>query len=97
MFMTIKLPAEIESRLVGQASRLGMDPEEYATKLIVEHLPSVPENQSLAALLDKWDEEDQTDDPEEIARRETELEEFKRSMNRNRLEMEGPGSRKLFP
>ena len=40
-------------------------------------------NQAAIEMLDQWDEEDKTDDPEEIARRVAEWEEFKKGMNEN--------------
>jgi hypothetical protein len=42
-------------------------------------------NQAAIDMLHKWDEEDETDDPEELARREAEWQEFKRGMNENSL------------
>jgi len=95
--VTISLPPEVESRLQVEASRHGLPKEEYARNLIVEHLPPTGEGSSLAALLAQWEQEDATTDAAEIARRNQEVEEFKAAMNRNRLEMEGPESRKLFP
>ena len=97
--MTITLPPEVETRLKNEARRHGLNAERYATKLIVEHLPPAPPqaSQSLAELFTQWSAEDATDDPQEIARRNQEVEEFKQAMNRNRLEMEGPGSRTPFP
>jgi hypothetical protein len=38
--VTIRLAPEIESRLKSEASRLGMDASDYASKLIAEHLPA---------------------------------------------------------
>jgi hypothetical protein len=64
---------------------------------ILRQLPPPDAGQSLADLFAEWDGEDGTDDPAEISRRNQEVEEFKEAMNRNRTEMEGPGSRKLFP
>lgn len=95
--LTIALPPETESRLKGEALRHGVDATEYARKLIEEGLAKVPADQATLDLLDKWDREQATDDPKEIARRQREVEEFKEAMNRNRLEMEGPNSRKIYP
>ncbi|HWE97163.1 MAG TPA: hypothetical protein VG269_24600 [Tepidisphaeraceae bacterium] len=95
--LTIALPPETESRLKGEASRHGVDPTEYARKLIEDGLAKTPVDRATIDLLDKWDREQATDDPDELARRQREVEEFKATMNRNRLEMEGPNSRKLFP
>ncbi|HWE95020.1 MAG TPA: hypothetical protein VG269_13725 [Tepidisphaeraceae bacterium] len=63
---------------------------------ILGQLPPPDAGQSLADLFAEWDAEDGTDDPAEISRRNQEVEEFKEAMNRNRAEMEGPGSRKHF-
>lgn len=95
--MTLDLPPETEARLKSEASRRGLAAEAYVQKLISEHLPPAPEKQSLADLFAQWEAEDGTDDPVEIARRNQEVEEFKQAMNKNRQEMEGVGSRKLFP
>ena len=100
--MTIRLPNDIEDRLIAEAERRGVTPDEYATKLLGEQLPPAPKPQpqqrnSLEELFAQWEAEDHTDDPEEIARRQQEFEEFKQAMNQNRLDMEGPNSRKPFP
>jgi hypothetical protein len=42
-------------------------------------------NQAAIEMLDRWDEEDKTDDPEELARREAEWQEFKNGINENSL------------
>jgi hypothetical protein len=93
----IALPPEIESRLKGEALRQGVSETEYVSKIVLDHLPPTADARSLSALLAQWDAEDATDDPVELARRREENEEFQRQMNLNRLEMEGPGSRRLFP
>lgn len=97
--MTITIPADLETRLRSEAARLGIEPEQYATRLIADSLAPSPSpgGQSLHDLFAQWDAEDQTGDPAEIARRNEEFEEFKRAMNRNRLESEGPNARIPFP
>jgi hypothetical protein len=95
--ITIALPQEIEDRLKGEAFRRGLAAEEYAQKIITDHLPMSKTSASLSELFSEWEAEDHTDDPAEIARRNQEVEDFKEAMNRNRIEMEGPGARKLFP
>ncbi|HET6251298.1 MAG TPA: hypothetical protein VFE47_26680 [Tepidisphaeraceae bacterium] len=95
--LTIPLPVEIEDRLKAEAKRHGLDASEYATKLIEAALPKPTIDQVTIDLLDKWERDNATDDPEEIARRQVEFEEFKEGMNRNRLEMEGPLARKIYP
>ena len=100
--MTIALAPQTEARLKAEASRRGVDPAVLANELIERALPSaIPRlgepDLATIALLEQWEREDHTDDPEEIARRQREFEEFKEAMNRNRLEMEGPQSRKIYP
>lgn len=95
--MTLTLPPEIESRLNEEARRQGIEPAALAVKLLGEKLPPEKPTQSLAELFEQWAREDATDDPAEIERRNRELDEFMEGLNRNRLEMEGPGSRRLWP
>jgi hypothetical protein len=95
--LTIALPIETENRLKGEASRHGLDVSDYARQLIETALFKPKVDQVTIDLLDRWEREQATDDPEEIARRQKEFEEFKEGMNRNRLEMEGPDSRKIYP
>ena len=57
----------------------------------VSEKPELTEKQKgLVALLDSWRKEDQTDDPDELDKRDRELTEFKANMNRWRAE-EGRG------
>jgi hypothetical protein len=54
---------------------------------VQDEAPSLSEKQKAAiALLDKWREEDETDDPVELERRDAEFEEFKANINRWRAE-----------
>lgn len=93
--MTITLRPEVETRLQEAAKREGIEPAEYANKLLDQALPHP--NQSTIDLLNKWEADNWTDDPEEIARRQAEGEEFMRSLAQNRVDMEGPNARKLWP
>jgi predicted transcriptional regulator len=95
--MTIKLTSEIERRLNDQAAQRGTDPTSLALKLIDESLPSAGPAESLADLFERWERDDHTDDPEEVKRRQAEGEALMRGLARNRLEMEGPHARKLWP
>lgn len=99
--MTIALPPEMEERIRGEALRQGVAAETLIVKIISEHIPAeVPvENgsKSLHDLFAEWAEEDATDDPKELERRRQDTEELKAALNRNRLEMEGPNSRRPFP
>jgi hypothetical protein len=101
--MTIQLSPDVETRLQEEARRRGLDPAAYAARLIDAGLPrtgsEVPAHpdQATLDLLKRMQDEDATDDPGEIARREREFEEFKAAMNQNRLDMEGPDARKIYP
>lgn len=103
--MTITLPPDVESRLMTEAQRLGVDPSRYATEIIEKALPapataptaSPVADQATIDLLNRWEAENATDDPEELARRQQEFDEFVAAMNRNRREMEGPNARTPFP
>ena len=95
MSIIIDLSPEVESRLEQEAKRNGVEKTTYAGRLIEDHfpVPSGTENgaspqlsekqQRLIALMDAWDKEDETDDPIEIAARQTEWEEFKESINKH--------------
>ncbi|HEV2292989.1 MAG TPA: hypothetical protein VGR35_03985 [Tepidisphaeraceae bacterium] len=95
--MTITLKPDVENRLQEAARREGIEPSEYSNKLLDQTLPQPNPDQSTIESLNKWEADNWTDDPEEIARRQVEFEEFKKSVNRNRLDMEGPNARVPFP
>lgn len=97
--MTITLPPEIESRLNSEAQRRGVDAETYVRDLLDRNLPHEGPfaDQATIDVLNQWEADTFTDDPEELARRQREFEEFKGAMNRNRLETEGPNARVPFP
>ena len=100
MNLTIDLNAEAESRLKTAATRLGVKPEVYAKQIIEEHLPAIEEGRSDQPTLDllaRWDAEDATTDPDEIAANRREVDDFKQSMNDNRRQAEGADSRKIYP
>ena len=101
MTLTIPLDPELERRLTTTALREGLPPADYALRLIAENLPAdreeiKPDIESIR-YLEQFERENATDDPEEIARRQKEGEEFMQNLARNRLEMEGPDSRKIWP
>lgn len=82
--MTVKLAPAVEEKLLREASRLGMRPEDFARMAIEEKLsPSevARRHPSMLEVLDEWDREDATDDPAEIARRQQDFEEFKQAIN----------------
>jgi hypothetical protein len=100
MTLTINLNAEAGSRLKSAATRQGLEPEAYAKQIIEEHLPKSDRagtDQATLDLLTRWDAEDATNDTEEIESRRREVEAFKQTMNENRLNAEGPATRKIYP
>ncbi len=97
MTFTIALNRDAERRLLEEAARRGLPPATYAAHLIEEHLPTLAPPTSLTEMFREWDAEDATDDPAEIARRDSEFEELKQRINANRRESEGPGARTPFP
>ena len=95
--ITIELTPETEDRLQAEATRQGIPVTDFAKKLIESALSKPTPDYATIALLDKWEKENATDDPEVIAREQIEFEEFVEGMNRNRLEMEGPESHPVYP
>jgi len=87
MDLLIHIPSSLEQRLKTVAAQCGLNESEYAARLIVHHLPAggATEDRATLELLSAWDDEDETHDPQEIARRQAEWEEFRRSMNENSL------------
>ncbi|HEY7120452.1 MAG TPA: hypothetical protein VH475_27965 [Tepidisphaeraceae bacterium] len=99
MTLNIELAPELEDRLKSEAQRRGVAPENYARQLIESGLDAEVEaqkrrNQATLDLFAQWAKRDATDDPAELARREQELEEFKKAMNETR---EQAGARKIYP
>ncbi len=91
MTITPKLKPEVEAEAPHEAAAGDAVLQEYISKLIAETVKRQPpslspeeqrkKNQAAIDLLNQWDEEDKTDDPEEIARRQAEWEEFRLGMN----------------
>jgi hypothetical protein len=82
MSLVIDLAPEVEASLRQEASRHGLATPDYVRRLIEEALPAAPKpGAATLALLAAWDAEDATDDPEEIAERNREFEEFKAHIN----------------
>jgi hypothetical protein len=87
MTLKIDLSPEFEARLKEAALRQGLDETEFAKKILETSVaPPVPvRDQGTLDMLAEWDAEDATDDPEEIARRQAEWQEFKKAMNEDSL------------
>ena len=94
------LSAKIERKVIAEASRRGVQADQLVEQLIDIALPQPTEgvpNQSSIDLLNEWEARTATDNPQEIARRLTEFEKFKREMNLTRLLTDGPDARIPFP
>lgn len=91
MTVTLNLKPEVEAEIAQKAAAEGTGVSDYLEKMIEETVKPEPpaarpqtqweKNQAALAVLRQWREEDKTDDPEEIARRQAELDEFKAAMN----------------
>jgi|GEM_PF-602531 len=68
--------------------------QDFREQVNERHNPKTQAKIPLVALLDEWDVEDATEDPEELARREQERETLKQNLNANRC---ATGERLLFP
>ncbi|HZL38372.1 MAG TPA: hypothetical protein VFC78_23870 [Tepidisphaeraceae bacterium] len=97
--MTILLSAKTRTRLVAEASRRGVPASDLAEQLIDAALPKVDAapNQSSIDILNESEARTRTDDPQEMARRKAEFEEFKQELNETRLSTDGPEARVPFP
>lgn len=94
MALNLELSPEDEARLAAAARDRGLHPAECARQLLREHLPPLAPGEATRALFAAWEAEDATDDPEEIAAREREWEEFKANINATRA---AAGSRLIYP
>ena len=102
MTVTLNLKPEVEAEIAQKAAAEGTGISDYLEKMIEERVVPGPatdrlqaqleKSQAALAMLRQWREEDKTDDPEEIARRQAELDEFKMAMNESHT-----SSRILFP
>jgi hypothetical protein len=98
--MTIMLSDETVKKPQSEASRRGIRAEQLAEQLIDAALPdasSSPPNQSSIEILNEWEAQTATEDPQELARRQAEFEAFKKELNRTRLDTDGPKARIPFP
>ena len=99
MTVTLNLKPEVATQ---EAATWDTALQDYIKTVIAEAAKRQPpplsreeqlaKNQAALAMLKEWDEEDKTDDPVEIAKRQAEWEEFKQGMNENHT-----SSRILFP
>jgi len=97
--MTLTLAPSTEARLLALAQRRGQTPEAVIDAFVEretrEEEPTPKDNQTTPmeqvdptlALFAQWAEEDKTDDPEEIARRQKEGDKLLASLQANRLSL----------
>jgi hypothetical protein len=94
MTLTIELTEEEAERLHKIAIERKTDEAGAVRELISDVSPALaPENAAAIALLDSWRDEDFTDDPNELAQRDADLQELKAGLNANRT---ANGERLLF-
>ena len=93
--MHVPLSPESLERLRQEAARRGVSPEDFARQLIEGQLnptPVRPDARRMIDLMNQWDREDRTDDPEELERRQKDFDEFKRAINESHS-----SDRKIYP
>jgi len=89
--VTLDLRPEVEAEITRRAEAAGADLQEQVNQIIAEAVKRQPptlsddalmeRNQKAQAVLRQWRQEDKTDDPEEVTRRQADLDEFKAAMN----------------
>ena len=79
--MHIALAPELETRLISEAARRGLDPSGWVESLLIDHLSFIAANQANLQLIEKWRAEGAVEaDPEEIRRVRAEAQEFFREL-----------------
>ena len=89
--LNLKPEVEVEGKASPKADAVDLDLQEQIDRMIAEAVRNQPpplsreeqikKNRVALAVLRQWREEDKTEDPEEIARRQAEWDEFKAAMN----------------
>ena len=59
MTLTLDLTADLEQRLIDEASRRGIPANQFVVEVLKQHLPMKNRREQFAALLESWMEEDQ--------------------------------------
>jgi hypothetical protein len=85
MTLTLDLTADLEKRLIDEASRRGIRPDQFVVQVLRQLLPVNDRREHFAALLQSWLEEDQEEQKDTF-------EYLVRSLDEDR-----PSQRKLFP
>lgn len=95
MTLNISLSPQAEEKLKAKAAALGEPLDAFASRVLeaaVSTLPPRRTDQETISLLRSWNEEDATTDPEEIASRQRDWEEFAASINDHHS-----SDRKVYP
>jgi DNA-directed RNA polymerase specialized sigma24 family protein len=82
MTLTLELEPELDDTLRALADAEGVSVEQYLRRLISQALKG-RSKQAAVGLLQDWESEDATTDPDELARREHDWKEFREAMNRS--------------
>jgi hypothetical protein len=85
MTLTLDLNAELEQRLVDEASRQGVSPDQLVVQVLEQRLAAKNRGEQFAALLQAWLQEDEREQKDTF-------EYLVRSLDEDR-----PSQRKLFP
>ena len=85
MTLTLDLTTDLEQRLMDEAGRHGIAPDQFVVQVLEQHLPMTGRHEQFAALLQSWLEEDQEEQKETF-------EYLVRCLDEDR-----PSQRKLFP
>ncbi len=85
MALTLDLTADLEQRLIDEASRHGISPDQFVVQVLNQHLPTNDRREPFSALLQSWLEEDQEEQKDTF-------EYLVRSLDEDRT-----SPRKLFP
>jgi hypothetical protein len=85
MTLTLDLTTDLEQRLVDEAGRRGIAPDQFVLEVLRERLPTQDRGKQFGALLQSWMEEDRNE------QRDT-FEYLVKSLDEDR-----PSQRKLFP
>jgi chaperonin GroEL (HSP60 family) len=102
MNLVIDIPEVVQDRIRREAQRVGVSTTDLVKGIVLDRFAPTPVdadaqkrlNTASISLLQKWLDESETDDPEELRRAEEEARQFKRNLNAPRRDA---GARLLFP
>jgi len=83
--ITLHLKPDVQSRVAAQAAASGLPVDAFVERIIEEFATATQIADPTLALFARWDAEDATDDPAEIAARNREWEDLEASLKAHRL------------